>query len=156
VIVVVLRNLNIHGADHDDLTQEALLQAWQLIAAGKLVIAADVRRPDLAARTWLAFVARWIALLWLRSGGRKRRLEVAEGDVEIEIEGYEKLGARVEARELVTRLVGLCTRQERAILAETAEGSTHDEIGKKLRMPAGSVGTKLRRIRWHLRKHRGK
>jgi hypothetical protein len=51
VIVVVLRNLNIHGADHDDLSQDALLQAWQLIAAGKLVIGAEIRCPARADRS---------------------------------------------------------------------------------------------------------
>jgi RNA polymerase sigma factor (sigma-70 family) len=157
VIGVVLRRLGVHEADIADMTQECLLKAWQLITTDKLMIGADIRRPELAARTWLGFVTYWAVFNWRHTTAeRKRRLEVAEDDVDLDIEDPHALGTRAEVRELVRRLVGLCTRQERAILAETAEGATHDEIGKKLGMPASSVGTKLRRMRWHLRKHRGR
>lgn len=154
VIAVALHRLKVHEADLEDVTQLVLLRAWRLIMGGMLVIGADIRKPKRAARMWLVSVANLAVSTWRRTRPERRRALEVFSDPDV-LETPDPV-VRLEAREEVKRLVGMCSKHERAILAALIEGSTHAEIGKALGAPEGTISTRIRYVRRHLRKHRGK
>jgi RNA polymerase sigma factor (sigma-70 family) len=154
VIAVALRRLKVHEAEQEDVTQLVLLRAWSLITSGMLVMGADIRKPKRAARMWLVSVANLAVSTWRKTRPERRRALEVFADTD-KLETPDPV-VRLEARADITHLIGRCSKHERAILAALIEGSTHAEIGKALGAPEGTISTRIRYIRRHLRKHRGK
>ncbi len=126
----------------EDATQQAFVKAWR--AAGSL----DEKR-DMA--PWLATIARRVAIDVYRSEARRiaHPIESVSPDHPALVSRPESADAwcdKCEVRRAVTEL----PQDEREIVRlQHFEGLTHNEIAKRLKLPAGTV--KSRSFRAHTR-----
>ena len=147
VAYALMRN----GGDADDVTQETFLKAWQAIGRFRI---GEPLYP------WLARIAMNAAFSMMRS--RKRRPEVA---IEPLIEGGAQWAgdddpaenaAAGERDERLASAFATLSEEHRAVLAlRVVEDLSYDEIARALRIPVGTVMSRLSRARAELRSRLG-
>lgn len=136
-----------------------------LVAAFLTKLFTDVRRPQKPVRRFLAFAYTAMkndALNQLRSLGRsrKRMLRFQEGlapptDPALAADHKEQAAACQHLGLLLVSLVSVCfhqlkERDRRALLAREVAGLSYEEVAAELDLPAGQVGTVIRRARQRL------
>ena len=140
-----------NAGDADDVTQETFLRAWQAIGRFRV---GEPLYP------WLARIAMNASFSLLRR--RKRRPEVAlEPLVEV---GAQWAGgddpaedaASGERNERLSRAFATLSEEHRAVLAlRVVEDLSYDEIARALRIPVGTVMSRLSRARAELKARLG-
>jgi RNA polymerase sigma-70 factor (ECF subfamily) len=136
-----------NGGDADDLTQETFLKAWQAIGRFRI---GEPLYP------WLARIAMNAAFSLMRS--RKRRPEVAidplvEGGAQWAGEDDPAENAAAGERdERLAAAFATLSEEHRAVLAlRVVEDLSYDQIARALRIPVGTVMSRLSRARAELR-----
>ena len=147
VAYALTRNLG----DADDVTQETFLRAWQAIGRFRI---GEPLYP------WLARIAMNASFSLLRS--RKRRPEVAidpllEGGVQWSSgDDPAENAAASERNERLASAFATLSEEHRAVLAlRVVEDLSYDEIARALRIPVGTVMSRLSRARAELRSRFG-
>lgn len=137
------------GIDIDDGEQLALVQAWKLIRAGRLVIAEGQDTRE-AIRSWLVIVTRNA----IRTPRRRQRTDVdaldegAAGDV--------SPIARLEARETLRIMTYRLNREEEALIVALASGANLVDLAARMGIPEGTLFTRVRKLRRILRERLAK
>gem|GEM_PF-6554923 len=133
------RRLNRADEAPEDVLQQALLQAWQALAAGTEV--RDVR-------AWLYRIVHNVAV----SGLRAARSATGELAHPVPSAGVEQLvEQRIEARAALAGLAELPELQRQAMLSTALGGSSHDEVAAALGLSSDSVRGLIYRARLKLR-----
>jgi RNA polymerase sigma-70 factor (ECF subfamily) len=139
-------------ADAEDLLQDACLRAFQGFDS--------LRRAD-AARSWLFTIL--VRTHLNRERSRRRRGETVEADLdegafERALAGWrsgptpEDLLAREQLRDRLREALNTLPSALRAVVyLVDAEGFSHREVGKMLKVPEGTVASRLFRARRELR-----
>lgn len=143
---------HVHGEQAEDLTQDVLAKAVELIRAGRLVVeeGTDVRG---SVRAWLTAVLFRMALNFYQ-----RKKEPTEHAIEADVDNFGTPDpvARLEAREAVKQALFRINRREREVLHRTAIGEQLHEIADALKIPEGTAANTLRVVRKALKKRRAK
>lgn len=147
----VAYSLTRNAGDADDVTQETFLRAWKAIGRFR---AGEPLYP------WLARIAMNAAFSLLRS--RRRRPETAlEPLVEAGLQWAggddpAENAAAGERDERLARAFAALSEEHRAVLAlRVVEDLSYDEIARTLRVPVGTVMSRLSRARAELRSRLG-
>jgi DNA-directed RNA polymerase specialized sigma24 family protein len=128
------RAMRVPERDVEDVVQETMLATWRRAQRG------DFPADREALRTYLFVVARNVAMdMWRQLG----RVELPGALPEPAVDPLPRLEARAELRAL-PRPAYL-----RAIFECLAAGESLRDVG----LPRGTVATRLRRLRGHLRRH---
>lgn len=133
-----LHRVGVRGDDVDELIGVVVLQAVERIDA--------LPEDTLTLRGWFYSFARQIG----RTHVARQQREVPY-DPALDVRTIDPL-ARIEAREDVTRVVGRFSRAERVLMAAVAAGFTTAEIAAEQGQPEGTIATRVRRIRAHLKR----
>jgi RNA polymerase sigma factor (sigma-70 family) len=143
---------HVHGEQAEDLTQDVMLKAVQLIRAGRLVLeeGTDVRS---AVRAWLTVVLFNIVLNFYQ---RKKQPTEHAIDIDPDTLPTKDPTARLEQREALRQALYRVNRREREVLRRTAIGERLSEIAKALSIPEGTATNTLRVVRVSLRKRRNR
>lgn len=115
----------------EDVVQEALLRAWRDPDLGT--------RSDAAARAWLFTVTRHLVVDRWRSAAARH--EVGPVDVEEAVE--DRSGDVLDRWLIADALVGLSREHREVITAAYYEGRSVAEIATSLRIPVGTVKSRL-------------
>jgi len=123
----------------DDLVQDTVeraLSKWRL------------RKPGLPLRPWLFAILRNLHI-----SGHRRGLRMVVADAEIEsVEDYASTAeAQIHLKQVLGLLAGLPDEQRMAILLVSVEGFSYAETSKILKIPVGTLMSRLNRGRKKLR-----
>jgi RNA polymerase sigma-70 factor, ECF subfamily len=142
LILKVAASYSSNRDDRADLAQEIALQLWR---------AWPGYEPTRPFSTWLYRVALNVAISQLRRE-RRRRYEplTAEHEALLGTEGVD-VGSQ-DRLALVQRAMQSMGAFDRALLLLHLEGCSHRESGEVLGITESNVGTRLNRIRQHLRR----
>jgi DNA-directed RNA polymerase specialized sigma24 family protein len=144
-IARAITRVGIADADTDDVRQLALIDAWRLIAGGRLVIA-DGQDTRIALRRWIYSVAR-IAALRFRQAYRP-----IGDDLPDDIPSDDDLEARLASREQLRILFYRMNRYERAAFEGLAAGETFQETADRTGIHIGTIASRVRYGRVALKK----
>lgn len=133
------------GADADDLVQLALERA---------LARATQWRPDAALDKWVFAIARNAWRDELRARGRAQRLFAPEEDGALMADGSGTQPAH--QLELAMALATLAPDQREVVALVLVEGMSYGEAAELLRVPVGTVTSRLARARTTLQTHLGK
>lgn len=129
------------GDDHlaEDVSQDAWVRAF-----GKL----HLFRGDAAFGTWMHRLAVNVAVNKLRSLGRRAKLE-ASADLRLPVQEVDESGLH---QRVLSRALDQLSPGYRAVLVlHDVEGLTHEEIGQKLKIAAGTSKSQLHKARARMR-----
>ena len=133
--------------DADDIVQCAMLDVWKLLLRDGFEPAAEGTNERTAVGRWVFGVARIAAFQYIARNkplGDPPDDDAVLDDLDLE--------ARAAAREELRLVLCRLNRVETALVTGTAQGETLEETGTRMRMPWGTVSTKLRAVRKVLRK----
>lgn len=143
---------HVRGEIAEDLTQDVLAKAVQLIRAGRLVLeeGTDVRG---AVRAWLTAVLFRMVLNFYQ-----RKKEPTEHAIEADVDniGTPDPVHHLEAREALRQALYRVNKREREVIHRTAIGEQLHEIADALKIPEGTAANTLRIVRKALKKRRAK
>jgi RNA polymerase sigma-70 factor, ECF subfamily len=138
LVTRVLRNAGTPAADVDDAVQRTFI-----VAARRQ---ADVR--DGAERSFLLQIALNVAAHARRSVARRREVPVSEAPERVDIDTPERLASLHRERQLLEQVVAELPVDLRTVFVLfELEGRTMAEIAGQLKIPAGTVASRLRRAR---------
>ena len=135
--------------DVEDGVQLALIAAWNLIRADRLVIAAEQDAHE-AVRAWLVIVTRNA----LSTPRRKQRTDAEELDEGLAADVSPI--AQLEAREALRIITYSLNREERATLEALATGASLVALAARMGIPEGTLFTRVRKLRRILRERLAK
>lgn len=141
--------LGVGSNDMADAVQGVLVQAWLLLRANRFLVPPDVEPRD-ALRMWLVAITRRVA----RGIRRKQRTDVDALDEGTA--GAVSPFAQLEARETLRILTYRLNREEEALLVALASGVNLCDLAARMGVPAGTVHTRVRKLRRILRDRRSK
>lgn len=129
------------GDDHlaEDVSQDAWVRAFQKL---------HLFRGDAAFGTWMHRLAVNAAVNQLRSLGRRSRLE-SSPELKLPVQQPDESG--LNQRILSTALDQLPEGYRTVIVLHDVEGLTHEEIGQKLNIAAGTSKSQLHKARARMR-----
>lgn len=132
----------ISSHDRDDLLQEIISRLWA--AFGKY----DANRKF---STWMYRIALNVAIDWRRRRHRLRKEVVGleEANILVDSDAHEK--AKQQQLAALREWMDQQEDADRAILLLHLEGASHREVGEILGLSESNVGTRLHRIKIHLR-----
>ena len=143
---------HVHGEQAEDLTQDVLAKAVELIRAGRLVVeeGTDVRG---SVRAWLTAVLFRMVLNYYQ-----RRKEPVEHAIEADVDNFGTPDPvhHLEAREALRQALYRVNKREREVIHRTAIGEQLHEIADALKIPEGTAANTLRIVRKALKKRRAK
>jgi RNA polymerase sigma-70 factor (ECF subfamily) len=129
-------------ADAEDVSHDALIRAYRCLP--------QLRQPD-RLRPWLSSISRRLALNKLQSERRKTTQVVAVADHHIQPTAMDALLIRERSRRLWTAIEALPQHlRSVTILVEIEERTIH-EVASSLRVPKGTVKSRLFRARQRLK-----
>ena len=131
-----MRHLTRRTEDAEDLTQQAIIKACDQIRSFQ---------GASSLRTWLHTVAFREYTHWRRRQRFTFRLPEAQSYVETAFESCE------EAEALLAALTRLSNKLREAFLLHEVQGLSLEEVGEVLRIPAGTVKSRLHNARAQLR-----
>jgi RNA polymerase sigma-70 factor (ECF subfamily) len=138
LVTRVLRNAGTPPADVDDAVQRTFI-----VAARRQ---ADVR--DGAERSFLLQIALNVAAHARRSVARRREVPVSEAPERVDIDTPERLASLRRERQLLEQVVAELPPDLRTVFVLfELEGRTMAEIAGQLKIPPGTVASRLRRAR---------
>ncbi|WP_144299767.1 sigma-70 family RNA polymerase sigma factor [Elioraea rosea] len=121
-----------------DAVQDAFLRIWS--RAGTY----DATRGE--PRTWLAAIARHVALDAARARGRETPTDdPALGDRPVEEDPVSRLDDAADAARLRACLEGLPEKNRRSIVLAFVDGFSHSQVAARLELPVGTVKAWIRR-----------
>jgi RNA polymerase sigma-70 factor, ECF subfamily len=109
-----------------------------------------------AASSWILAIARHLAIDRLRSGGARRREEPLDAAFELAASGDGPPDATArgeQRRRVLAALERLSPEQREAIAVAFFSGLSHSEVAERLRVPLGTVKTRIRTGMMKLREH---
>ena len=144
-IARAILRVGIPDADTDDVRQLALIDAWRLIAEGKLVIG-EGQDPSRSVRRWIYSVA-VIAALRFRAAHKPLGAELPD-----DIPSDDDLEARLASREQLRIVFYRMNRYERAAFEGLAAGETFQETADRTGIHIGTIASRVRYGRVALKK----
>jgi len=133
-------SLTRNRADADDLLQDTLLRACLKL---------HLWRADTNMAGWLTVMMRRIFLTHYRRGARGKPEMVPIEDKDIAVDArQEKL---IELREIQARWTALPKDHREVLRMVAIEGESYDEVAGRLRLPLGTLRSRLHRAREALR-----
>jgi RNA polymerase sigma factor (sigma-70 family) len=136
------RRLGPRDAASDDIVQQALLQAWQALAAKTEV--RDVR-------SWLYRIVHNVAVSRFRAAADASTVMSAPSLPQLSAGVEQVVEQRIAARAVLAGLAELPERQRQAMLSIALDGKSHDEVAAALGLSSGSVRGLIYRARAKLR-----
>jgi DNA-directed RNA polymerase specialized sigma24 family protein len=136
-------------ADVSDVVQTVLILAWRLITTDKFTHPKTGKRRE-AIRSWLRLLTWRTARDVLRRQPEHEPIEDFE-DALAGPDPEERAIAREELRAVTYRL----NRMEARLVLGIVRGETLADMAKALRLPEGTIATRVRMIRRALKKRRG-
>jgi RNA polymerase sigma-70 factor (ECF subfamily) len=133
-----------NDADAEDLVQETLVAALSAKFRGQSSV-----------RTWLVGILSNRAAMWRRSRGRREKRVVPRGDALENAPGAATRSSApgVDAKtDLSTMLESLTPEHRQVIVLRELEGLSYEEMAAALKIPRGTVESRLFRAREELRK----
>jgi RNA polymerase sigma-70 factor (ECF subfamily) len=132
-----------NDADAEDLVQETLLAALSAKFRGQSSV-----------RTWLVGILSNRAAMWRRSRGRReKRVMTRESfDATPEASIASGGGASDARSDLSTMLDSLSREHRQVIVLRELEGMSYEEMAAALKVPRGTIESRLHRAREELRK----
>jgi len=129
------------GDDHlaEDVSQDAWVRAFQKL---------HLFRGDAAFGTWMHRLAVNAAVNQLRSAGRRSKLETSP-DLTLPVQQPDESG--LNQRILSQAMDQLSEGYRTVLVLHDIEGLTHEEIGQKLRIAAGTSKSQLHKARARMR-----
>jgi RNA polymerase sigma-70 factor (ECF subfamily) len=129
------------GDDHlaEDVSQDAWIRAFEKL---------HLFRGDAAFSTWMHRLAVNAAVNKLRSQGRRSKLETSP---ELELPVQEPDESVLNQKQLARALDALPTGYRTVLVLHDVEGLTHDEIGERLGIAAGTSKSQLHKARGRMR-----
>jgi RNA polymerase sigma factor (sigma-70 family) len=143
---------HVRGEIAEDITQNVMLKAVELIRAGRLVVeeGTDVRA---SVRAWISAVLFRMVLNFYQ-----RKKEPTEHAIEADVDNFGTPDPvqQIEAREALRQALYRVNKREREVIHRTAIGDQLHEIADALKIPEGTAANTLRAVRKALRKRRAK
>lgn len=129
------------GDDHvaEDVSQDAWIRAFEKL---------HLFRGDAAFSTWMHRLAVNAAVNKLRSQGRRSKLETSP---ELELPVQEPDESFLNQKHLARALDALPNGYRTVLVLHDVEGLTHDEIGERLGIAAGTSKSQLHKARGRMR-----
>lgn len=129
------------GDDHlaEDVSQDAWIRAFEKL---------HLFRGDAAFSTWMHRLAVNAAVNKLRSQGRRSKLETSP---ELELPVQEPDESFLNQKQLARALDALPNGYRTVLVLHDVEGLTHDEIGERLGIAAGTSKSQLHKARGRMR-----
>jgi RNA polymerase sigma-70 factor (ECF subfamily) len=129
------------GDDHvaEDVSQDAWIRAFEKL---------HLFRGDAAFSTWMHRLAVNAAVNKLRSQGRRSKLETSP---ELELPVQEPDESVLNQKQLKRALDALPNGYRTVLVLHDVEGLTHDEIGERLGIAAGTSKSQLHKARGRMR-----
>lgn len=129
------------GDDHvaEDVSQDAWIRAFEKL---------HLFRGDAAFSTWMHRLAVNAAVNKLRSQGRRSKLETSP---ELELPVQEPDESVLNQKQLARALDALPNGYRTVLVLHDVEGLTHDEIGERLGIAAGTSKSQLHKARGRMR-----
>ncbi|HLO98309.1 MAG TPA: sigma-70 family RNA polymerase sigma factor [Fimbriimonas sp.] len=135
IVFRIVRTYSRNPDDQQDLAQEVKLQLWNAFPKWD---------RDKSFSTWMYRIALNTSLSWVRRASVRARWSAPLTD---EIAASSEDAARFELRMILDRLDVM----NQALLVLTLEGLPHEEIGEVLGVSAGTVATRLSRLKQQIR-----
>jgi RNA polymerase sigma factor (sigma-70 family) len=143
---------HVRGEIAEDITQNVMLKAVELIRAGRLVVeeGTDVRA---SVRAWISAVLFRMVLNFYQ-----RKKEPTEHAIEADVDNFGTPDPvqQIEAREALRQALYRVNKREREVIHRTAIGDQLHEIADALKIPEGTAANTLRAVRKALKKRRAK
>jgi len=124
----------------EDLVQDTLERAWKRMA---------LWRPGSNIRAWLFTIMHNLYVNQIKAAARGAQRNANSSDVTLPLSSSHD--QRLELRDLHKALQGLTDEQREVVLLIGLEQLSYDEAAKVLRIPVGTVMSRLSRGREHLR-----
>ncbi len=127
------------GADAEDLVQETLLAALQGL---------KYFEGRASFRTWLVVILTRQAALWHRRGKIRQTVELSGNELADMAGGQTQTEARIDLSAMMRKIN---PEYRQVLVLRELEGLSYDEIAEALKVPRGTVESRLHRAREQLR-----